>query len=102
MLSNRLGFKPKMNRYPYPYGQAYQPISFIELVRNNEPVKLIQSPGVFCAWPNSLTKSRHRWRDLSEKWADICLKNHLYHYRDRAFEYVRENISQSIASKYAL
>ena len=101
MLSNRLGFNPKMNKYLF-YRQAYPPISFIELVRQNEPVKLIQSCEVFCGWPNFFTKSGYQWRDLSEKWADICLKNQLYHNRDRAFEYVRVHISPSITDKYVL
>lgn len=102
MLSNRLGFKPKLNEINSFYGLVYPPISFINLVRQNEPVKLIQSCEVFCSWPNFFTKSGYRWRDLSEEWADICLKNHLYYNRDRAFDYVRANISPIITDKYAL
>lgn len=69
-----------------------KPISFIEVVNEYEPVKLIQNANAFCHWPSLVTKNGLRWSILSAYWAKICVKEKLYRNKTKSLEYIVQNI----------
>ena len=75
---------------------------FIDVVREYEPVELIQSSKAFCTWP-SYTNNEKRtesWMSLSRRWALICFQNKLFYNEEKALKYTNYNISWSIAESY--
>jgi hypothetical protein len=80
--------------------RIYDQVSFIELVRENEPVKLIQGTSVFCCWPCAKTFNGEYWSDVSKQWARICLSNGLFYDEDNALNFVGTFISSSMKIQY--
>lgn len=71
-------------------------VSFIDWVRDSEPVKLIQDGNVFCCWPDNW----NYWSELSKQWAYFCLTNGLFYNEREALDYVRIYISASVVDRY--
>lgn len=60
--------------------------TFVEILNEYEPVKLIQSVSCFCRWPVDETLL---WRDRSKEWVKICLDNDLFFDEQYAKNYVK-------------
>jgi hypothetical protein len=70
--------------------------SFIDWVRESEPVKLIQAASVFCCWPDNWSY----WSELSKQWAYFCLTNGLFYNEEEALDYVTRYISVGVVDRY--
>ena len=75
---------------------------FIDVVREYEPVELIQSSKGFCTWPSDSSNEKRieSWMVLSRLWAKICLENKLFYNEEKALKYVSYNISWSLETAY--
>ena len=70
--------------------------TFVEIVNEYEPVKLIQDASCFCGWP---IDECSLWRDRSIKWAEICIDNDLFFDEKKARTYVMSHISYEVGNK---
>ena len=70
--------------------------TFVEIVNEYEPVKLIQDSSCFCGWP---IDECSLWRDRSIKWAEICIDNGLFFNENGARTYVMSHISYAVGNK---
>lgn len=93
-LSYRLGFSKDSN------ARFYKQVSFIELVKEEEPVKLIQGSSVFCSWPDARNNCGDFWSELSKQWAYFCLKNGLFYDELDALDFVTRFISVGVRNRY--
>lgn len=85
------GFFEEYKKFCEPVAQGKK---FIDVVREVEPVKLIQNQEAFCIWPYD---SGIKWQEMSNEWARHCLENHLYYSEKNALKYVYRWISTDIA-----
>lgn len=92
-LSVRLGNRPEVFK-------LHKQISFIELVGEDEPVKLIQGSSIFCPWPKYRTNNGDFWSSLSQEWAYLCLRNGLFYNEEKALNFVGSFISATVRNRY--
>ena len=91
-----------LNPPRYRFSSDRKPITFIDVVKEYEPVKLIQNVSAFCSWPSTHTKSGLTWASLSADWAKICIKEKLYRDKKLSFNYIANNIAISDAERRKL
>jgi len=66
--------------------------SFVHIVQIVEPIKLIQSSTIFNSWMDIPPHTFDYWSSLSREWARICLKEGLYHNKNKCYSYALDFI----------
>ena len=86
------GFWEEYKKLSSPLNDKRNPKTFIQVVEENEPVKLIQNCYAFCSWPCSFTSHGKTWERLSADWARICIRENLYRSESIMYTYIDMNI----------
>lgn len=96
------GFWEEYKRLSNPLNYKNHPRTFLQIVKDNEPVKLIQNTSVFCSWPSICTFNGLYWSKLSADWVRICVKEKLYWNKKACFKYIDMSIFMSRSEKLKL
>jgi len=75
--------------------------TFIDVLNENEPIKIIQNACAFCHWPPpSPFQSHPNWGTLSMRWAKICCENDIMRDKIIALNYLKQHISTSLYHEF--